>query len=161
MDDLRRLQNINLDAWTETFHMNFYLSYLVRWPELCFVAETPDGTLAGYLIGKVEGTDSEWHAHVSAVSVAPEFRRCKLARRLMDRYEAVSEAHFGCYFSDLFVKSTNEIALNFYFSLGYVMFRKIIGYYNKKEDAFDLRKPLKRDTNELSIRDAGQTLTVK
>ena len=53
--DLYRFNNVNLDHFTENFNMNFYLHYLAKWPECCYIAETPDGTIAGYMIGKVEG----------------------------------------------------------------------------------------------------------
>ena len=35
-----RNEAVNLDPWTETFNMNFYFSYLTRWPECC-VASSP------------------------------------------------------------------------------------------------------------------------
>lgn len=158
MEDLRRFQNINFDMWTETFNMNFYLSYLTRWPELCLVAENCDGSLCGYLIGKVEGVDEDWHCHVSAVTVAPEFRRTGLAKRLMCQFEDLSEKVHACYFSDLFVKSTNVVALKFYESLGYVIYRTIIGYYSGDEDAYDMRKPLSRDKENRSIHNSGQVI---
>ena len=50
---------VNLDTWTETFNMNFYFSYLTCWPECCAVAEAIDGSIAGYIIGKVEGSGQE------------------------------------------------------------------------------------------------------
>ena len=39
--------------------MNFYFNYLTRWPECCAVAEAIDGSIAGYIIGKVEGSGQE------------------------------------------------------------------------------------------------------
>ncbi len=54
LDDLFKFNNINLDPLTETFNMPFYLSYLSQWPECFTVAEAPDGTLMGYVIGKAE-----------------------------------------------------------------------------------------------------------
>jgi len=38
----------NLDPLTETYDLNFYYSYLARWPHLFNVAEGPDGTIDGY-----------------------------------------------------------------------------------------------------------------
>jgi len=43
------------------------------------------------VIGKAEGTGENWHGHVSAVTVAPEYRRLGLARKLMDFIEELSE----------------------------------------------------------------------
>ena len=88
--DLERLAQINFDRWTETYSPNFYLSYLTQWPECCVVAETCDGSLCGYMIGKVEGEGDLWHGHISALSVAVEFRRTGVARKLMEYLEKLS-----------------------------------------------------------------------
>lgn len=42
-------------------------------------------------MGKAEGLGDNWHGHVTAVTVAPEFRRLGLAKKLMDYLENVSE----------------------------------------------------------------------
>lgn len=38
----------NLDPLTETYDLNFYFSYVARWPNLFNVAEGLDGTIDGY-----------------------------------------------------------------------------------------------------------------
>lgn len=45
------------------------------------------------VMGKAEGSVAreEWHGHVTALSVAPEFRRLGLAAKLMDMLEEISE----------------------------------------------------------------------
>lgn len=43
------------------------------------------------VMGKAEGDGENWHGHVSALTVAPEFRRLGLAERLMVRLADVSE----------------------------------------------------------------------
>ena len=43
------------------------------------------------VIGKAEGVGENWHGHVSAVSVAPQFRRLGIARVLMKELERISE----------------------------------------------------------------------
>ena len=45
------------------------------------------------VMGKAEGSvaQEEWHGHVTAVTVAPEFRRLGLAARLMSGLEEISE----------------------------------------------------------------------
>lgn len=89
--DLLRVNNVNLDHLTETFNMPFYNHYLVTWPELCQVAQGPSQTVAGYMIGKVEGEGDQWHGHVSAVTIAPSYRRLGLAKQLMDDLEKISD----------------------------------------------------------------------
>ena len=71
MNDLLRFNNVNLDVLTETFNMPFYLQYMSKWPEMFTVAEAPDRSIMGYMLGKSEGSGKLWHGHVSAVTVAP------------------------------------------------------------------------------------------
>jgi N-terminal acetyltransferase B complex catalytic subunit len=42
-------------------------------------------------MGKAEGVGDNWHGHVTAVTVAPEFRKIGLAGKLMGLLELVSE----------------------------------------------------------------------
>ncbi|XP_064411822.1 N-alpha-acetyltransferase 20 isoform X4 [Latimeria chalumnae] len=94
-DDLFRFNNINLDPLTETYGIPFYLQYLAHWPEYFVVAEAPGGELMGYIMGKAEGSVAreEWHGHVTALSVATEFRRLGLAAKLMELLEEISERY--------------------------------------------------------------------
>jgi hypothetical protein len=73
-DDLFSFNNVNLDALTETYNLPFYLQYLARWPEYCQLAEGPGRQVMGYILGKAEGSGRDWHGHVTAVTVAPDFR---------------------------------------------------------------------------------------
>ena len=43
------------------------------------------------VMGKTEGFDEDWHGHVTALTVGPEFRRLGLAETLMERLEKNSE----------------------------------------------------------------------
>mmetsp|Transcript_23198 Transcript_23198/g.50099 ORF Transcript_23198/g.50099 Transcript_23198/m.50099 type:complete len:117 (-) Transcript_23198:795-1145(-) len=108
MNDLFRFNNVNLDILTETFNMPFYLQYQSRWPDLFKIAESPDKSIMGYMIGKSEGSDALWHGHVSAVTVAPLYRRLGLAKKLMEDLESTSENVYNAYFVDLFVRSSNR-----------------------------------------------------
>ena len=47
------------------------------------------------VMGKAEGSvqQEEWHGHVTAVTVAPEYRRLGLAARLMSNLEEISEKY--------------------------------------------------------------------
>ena len=42
-------------------------------------------------MGKAEGRGKEWHGHVTAVTVTPEYRRLGLADGMMKLLEDVSE----------------------------------------------------------------------
>ena len=43
------------------------------------------------VMGKAEGHGENWHGHVTALTVAPEYRRLGLARQLMEKLEDISE----------------------------------------------------------------------
>lgn len=49
---------------------------------------------AASVMGKAEGRKELWHGHVTAVTVAPEYRRLGVAKQLMDSLEMVRDE--GC-----------------------------------------------------------------
>ncbi|XP_005102774.1 N-alpha-acetyltransferase 20 [Aplysia californica] len=151
-DDLFRFNNVNLDPLTETYGLPFYMQYLAHWPEYFQVLESPTGQIMGYIMGKAEGLGEQWHGHVTALSVAPEFRRLGLAGKLMNGLEEISERK-RCYFVDLFVRVSNKVAVAMYEKLGYSVYRRVLEYYSGDvdEDAFDMRKALSRDTEKKSV----------
>nr|XP_054493090.1 N-alpha-acetyltransferase 20 isoform X1 [Agelaius phoeniceus] len=109
------------------------------------------------VMGKAEGSVAreEWHGHVTALSVAPEFRRLGLAAKLMELLEEISEKKGG-FFVDLFVRVSNQVAVNMYKQLGYSVYRTVLEYYSASsgepdEDAYDMRKALSRDTEKKSV----------
>lgn len=103
-DDLFTYNDVNTDVFTETFNLKFYLGYLATWPEYFSTAEGPSGRTAGYVMGKVEGRGENWHGHVTAVTVAPSYRRQGLAKKLMGELESITEKMHDGYFVDLFVR---------------------------------------------------------
>ena len=127
MNDLFRFNNVNLDVLTETYNMPFYLQYMSKWPELFTVAEAPDKSIMGYMLGKSEGSGKLWHGHVSAVTVAPLYRRLGLAKTLMEDLESTSSNVYNAYFVDLFVRASNTLAINMYEKFGYVKYRRVLG----------------------------------
>ena len=106
-------------------------------------------------MGKVEGRPDSFHGHITAVTVAPDYRRMGLAAKLIAELERVCErwemkfsiwkstfSSQNTYFVDLFVRVSNTRAIEMYERLGYVVYRRIIDYYSgdgqtvKDEDAF-------------------------
>jgi len=167
--DMFRFNNVNLDIWTETYHIGFYLNYLARWPDLCCVQESPSGRMMGYVIGKAEGNGAEWHGHVTALSVAPEYRRLSLARKMINLLEMVSDEIYKGYFVDLYVRCANNVAIGMYEGFGYSVYRRVREYYGNlglgkggrdEEDAFDMRKPLSRDPLRRTVRANGRDMVV-
>lgn len=97
------------------------------------------------VIGKAEGLGTEWHGHVTAITVAPEYRRLSIARKMMDLLENVSDQVYKGFFVDLYVRCNNHIAIKMYEGLGYSVYRRVREYYESlglgksakdEEDAF-------------------------
>lgn len=114
-----------------------------------FTSNVNNGTVSsdictGYMLGKVEGIGKEWHSHITAVTVAWDYRRIGLARYLVKELQERSEdSLYNCYFMDLFVRSTNALAINMYRGFGFDIFRRIKEYYmtdglEPSEDAFGM-----------------------
>ncbi|KAG0712296.1 N-alpha-acetyltransferase 20 [Chionoecetes opilio] len=136
-EDMFHFNNVNLDPLTETYGLSFYLQYLAHWPEYFQVAESSSGVIMGYIMGKAEGHGENWHGHVTALTVAPEYRRLGLAKQLMAILEDISEKK-RCYFVDLFVRVSNVVAITMYKKLGYIVYRTVLQYYSgdPDEDAY-------------------------
>ncbi|PKB99220.1 acyl-CoA N-acyltransferase [Rhizophagus irregularis] len=164
MSELRRFRTTDLFRFNN-YNISFYLTYLARWPDLFCVQESPSGTIMGYIMGKAEGRNKDWHGHVTAITVAPEYRRLGLADGMMKLLENVSEKIYDGYFVDLFVRVSNKVAIGMYKKFGYSVFRRVNGYYssgdNNEEDAFDMRKPLPRDEKRESVIENGENNIVK
>ncbi|DBB11925.1 TPA: N(alpha)-acetyltransferase 20, NatB catalytic subunit [Trebouxia sp. C0006] len=105
----------------------------------------------GYILGKSEGEGVKWHGHVTAVTVAPEYRRQRLAKKLMDDLEHITEKVHKAYFVDLFVRVSNASAIRMYNKFGYSIYRTVLGYYSGDENAYDMRKAMSRDKEGKSV----------
>lgn len=107
------------------------------------------------VMGKAEGHGNNWHGHVTALTVAPCYRRLGVAATLMNWLEDVSEKwdflNMFCrcckfvsfrwlnfrkqaYFVDLFVRVSNKVAISMYQALGYIVYRTVLEYYSGKPD---------------------------
>lgn len=80
-------------------------------------------------MGKVEGDPPymqfsgnyfPWHGHVTALTVAPQYRRLGLARTLTGALERGCEEQ-RAWFVDLFVREGNDIAVGLYRGSGFVL----------------------------------------
>ncbi|KAH8595593.1 acyl-CoA N-acyltransferase [Bisporella sp. PMI_857] len=176
--DVFKFNPTNLDPLTETYDLNFYYSYLARWPHLFTVTEGPDGTIDGYLMAKLESSPPQaqfsahylpFHAHITALTVAPHARRLGLAQTLSQSLELAGD-EYDAWFIDLYVRKSNKVAQSLYNGLGYTVFRRVIEYYvddpsdptnENGEDAYDMRKPLKRDKDRKHIRENGKDIAVR
>lgn len=48
-------------------------------------------------MGKAEGVGELWHGHVTALTIAPHYRRLGLAGKLMNFLEEISEKYVSLY----------------------------------------------------------------
>ena len=92
-------------------------------------------------MGKSEGRYTEYHGHVTAVTVAPSYRRLGLAKTMMSELERVTDTLYKGYFVDLFVRVSNDVAIGMYERLGYSVYRRVEKYYSgnvgdEEEDAY-------------------------
>jgi N-terminal acetyltransferase B complex catalytic subunit len=191
--DVFKFNPTNLDPLTETYDLNFYFTYLAQWPHLFNVAEGADRTIDAYsnyipicrncsakgiiVMGKTEASPSymsfsehylPWHAHITALTVAPHARRLGLARTLSQSLEHSGD-EYDAWFVDLFVRKSNKVAQALYHGMGYSVYRRVLDYYTDDptdptkdgEDAYDMRKPLKRDKDRKHVRKNGETFTVE
>ncbi|KAK1811778.1 N-alpha-acetyltransferase 20 [Friedmanniomyces endolithicus] len=179
--DLLKFNPCNLDHLTETYNIGFYLDYFTKWPNLCKVIENETGQIEAYILGKVEASPFPapiepydpslkiyqkkfsnylpWHAHITCLTVAPSARRLGHATKLSEALEQVGDEQDAC-FVDLFVRVENEAAIKLYQKIGYSIYRRITDYYNDDSDAFDMRKPLKRDKQRKTVRPNGENIKV-
>src|SRR5260370_4938739 len=80
------------------------------------------------VIGKAEGRDTEWHGHITAVTVAPEYRRLSLAGNLCKLLEQTSEDPYKGFFVDLYVRRSNDVTVRLYQRMGYSVYRCVKDY---------------------------------
>lgn len=166
--DMMKFNNVNLDILTETFSTSFYGEYIARWNECNATVSNSNGMIEGYILGKVEGDEKNnnkknWHGHVSAVTVAPYFRRQGLAKYFMKFFENMSEKINNCYYVDLFVRSTNKVAIDMYKHFGYNIYQTIQNYYSSDgiqpaENGYDMRKSMARDKDKILSQPTGKTI---
>lgn len=51
--DLFTFNQVNLDAFTETYSISYYLNNLSAWPDLFCATEDANGTLMGYSVSEL------------------------------------------------------------------------------------------------------------
>ena len=66
------------------------------------------------------------------------------------------------------MRKSNKIAQALYTGMGYSVYRRVLDYYSDDptdatkdgEDAYDMRKPLKRDVGRKHVRENGESFAV-
>ena len=113
--------------------------YLLTAPEsVSYRAVTPGGVMVGFIIGLVEPDHT---GHVTTVGVAPEHRRRRIARRLMEKAEDGFRRR-DVRIVRLEVRSINTGAQQLYANLGYTVTQRLPRYYSNGGDGLLMIKPL-------------------
>lgn len=99
------------------------------------------------------------HVHITCLTVAPFARRQGHATLLSHWLERAGDKG-DAWFVDLFVRKSNTAAVELYRKMGYEVWRTVRAYYGDGEDAWDMRKPLRRDKGRQTIRDKGEEAVV-
>ena len=113
--------------------------YLLTAPEsVSYRAVTHGGQMVGFIIGLVEPDHT---GHVTTVGVAPEHRRRRIARRLMEKAEDGFRRR-NARIVRLEVRSINTGAQRLYQNLGYTVTQRLPRYYSNGGDGLLMIKPL-------------------
>ena len=89
--------------------------------------------------------------HITTVTVCEDYRRIGIPSTLMNLLEKTSDCFYGAQFVGLYVRSTNTMVHQMYYKLGYILYRRIINYYESiNEDGLDMRKSLSRNKEKSS-----------
>ncbi len=115
--------------------------YLLTAPEsVSYRAVTPDGTMVGFVVGLVEPDRT---GHITTVGVAPEYRRRRIAQKLMDKTEEAFRRR-GVQTLRLEVRSTNPGAQALYAKLGFAITQQLPRYYSNGGDGLLMIKALEQ-----------------
>jgi ribosomal-protein-alanine N-acetyltransferase len=113
--------------------------YLLTAPEsLSYRAVTPNGIMAGFIIGLIEPDHT---GHVTTVGVAPEHRRRGLGYKLMWKIEDGFRRR-NVRLVRLEVRSVNTSAQQLYRNLGYTVTQTLPRYYSNGGDGLLMVKSL-------------------
>lgn len=83
--------------------------------------------------------------YLATFGILPGFRKHKLGTVLLNTLTECLRVYFSIKFVDLHMLADNKVAGEFYNKCGYIIIEKLFGFYtfyNKKHDAFLLRKRL-------------------
>ncbi|KAH8255498.1 hypothetical protein KR038_004740 [Drosophila bunnanda] len=160
LEDMFKFNHIVFDPLVEVYSLPFVLPKILQYPDLVLAAVAPGDRLMGFILGTriVDSKEpiigdgkrqSANHGHISALAVAPEFRRLGLGTRLMESMRQLLDRYRDPYL-DLFVRQKNLSAISLYETLGYVKYRWLPQYY-ANDHGYDMRLPLASDVERRSL----------
>lgn len=177
IDDIQAMQNCNLHNLPENYQLKYYMYHILSWPQASFVATTyetdlegvdqdtisqpkadtayirPGEKVVGYVLGKMEddpdAKDKTPHGHITSISVIRTYRRMGVAEKLMRQALFAMNESFNAQYVSLHVRKSNRAALHLYRdTLNFEVISIEKSYYQDGEDAYAMKKVLKREDLE-------------
>ena len=161
--DIPAIRNCNLATLPENYSDEFYRRHLSLWPRLAILAETHDGKLMGYTLGRVDTQPSvrvpptsppseigsysppQTVGHVASIAVYPQFRKTGVAKALMDMLHTQmsivdSDSSSPVDTVSLHCRVSNTQAIRLYSGhFPYICVSIVPAYYADNEDAWLMR----------------------
>ena len=132
--DYERIVAVVDDWWGRPMTEKLPRLFLEHFSATSFVAETPDGALAGFLVGFLS-PDREGEAYVHFIAVAPDGRGAGLARELYERFFTLARD----------AGRTSVHAITSPLNTGSVRFHRALGFTLEDGDAEQDGVPFTRD----------------
>lgn len=149
VDDLFQMQHCNLSCLPENYQMKYYFYHCLSWPQLLYVAEDRKKKIVGYVLAKMEEDAPEIHGHITSLAVLRTHRKMGLAAKLMTAAQESMRETFKAEYVSLHVRKSNRAAFSLYTqSLNFEIHDIEAKYYADSEDAYDMRKYLKKKPQE-------------
>jgi len=116
------------------------ISYLLTDYNTIALAAKIDSNITGFIIVQVEVEENTEFGHVVTINVAPDFRRQKIATKMVHEIENLLKQK-GISECRLEVREDNHVAIKLYQTLGYHTVGKLEKYYGSKHGLY-LKKTL-------------------
>ncbi|MFN0109466.1 MAG: GNAT family N-acetyltransferase [Blastocatellia bacterium] len=144
MSDLNELWQLDLRIfWDgETYERETFRFLLNNPLAITRQIRSEEDEMAAFGIAVIESTGPIGQAHLTAIGVAPEFRRRGLGLLIMHEMERSLIAR-GISSIKLEVRATNVAALQLYEKLGYIVTQRMGKYYSNGDDGYSMVKSLR------------------
>jgi peptide alpha-N-acetyltransferase len=146
MHDIIEMQHCNLRCLPENYNLRYYFYHYMSWPHLLHVLEDINGTVAGYVLAKLDDEEDpkKIHGHITSLAVLRTHRRLGAAGTLMNNSMRQMRGVDDATMCSLHVRRTNAAALHLYQdTLSFRCAGVESAYYVDQEDAFHMKRLFK------------------
>jgi ribosomal protein S18 acetylase RimI-like enzyme len=144
LDDVDSINDCNRVSLPENYPREFFQEYILRWREVCLVAEGSSAGIVGYCLGRIEDftTPGRREMFLSSIAVQPQFRGRKIGESLMQKLHSNMIRCYEATHVSLHCRPSNQGALKLYRRLNYCERQILPQYYEDGEAALLLTKDL-------------------